>query len=82
MEDPSLQRQTELILESLGEGVHVLDADGVAVFENAASAALFGRAGGGLVGRLAHDLAHARREDGTDFPAELCPIHQTLRDGR
>ncbi len=81
MEEPSLQRLREAILDSVDEGIRVLDSSGAILFENAASAALFGGGPRGN-GQRAHALAHARREDGTEHPWDHCPIARTLRDGR
>lgn len=70
---------TEQILGCVGEAIHVLDMEGLVVYENAHAVSMFG--GGGMVGRRGHEIVHARREDGTPSPIELCPITLTLRDG-
>lgn len=76
------QRQQKLILESVGEGIHGLDATGRIVFENPSAAAMFGWHEAEMVGQDAHALIHHHRADGRDYPVGECPIYQTLRDGK
>ncbi|HZZ57335.1 MAG TPA: PAS domain S-box protein [Opitutaceae bacterium] len=69
------QRQQDLILRSMGEGIHGLDAGGRVIFENPAAAAMFGRpAAGPGVSRHHH-------ADNPGLAAAACPICLTLRDG-
>ncbi len=77
----ALPAQLELILSSIGEGLHVLDAHGRITCENPAGAAMFGRTQGEMVGQNAHALIHHHRADGSVYPVEQCPMYATLRDG-
>jgi len=77
----ALRRQYELILQSVGEGIHGIGLDGTIIFENAAAARLLGRQGEDLIGRPAHETIHHSHGDGSAYPKEECPIYQTLRDG-
>jgi CheY-like chemotaxis protein len=71
------------ILNSVSEGVHVLDMHGVIIAENAASMIMFGwEDADNLVGRLGHDTIHHHHTDNSIFPVEDCPIHATLSDGQ
>ncbi|WNC95481.1 diguanylate cyclase (plasmid) [Paraburkholderia sp. FT54] len=71
------------ILNSVSEGVHVLDMHGVIIAENAASMIMFGwEDADSLVGRLGHDTIHHHHADNSIFPVENCPIHATLSDGK
>lgn len=74
------QDRLRLILDSVGEGIHGLDAAGRIVFENPAAIEAFGGRPGALVGQRAHETLH-RRADGRAHSPEECPIRRTLRDG-
>jgi PAS domain S-box-containing protein len=76
-----LRRQYELILQSVGEGIHGIGLDGKIIFENAAAAKLLGAQAEDLIGKPAHETIHHSHEDGSAYPKEECPIYQTLRDG-
>jgi PAS domain S-box-containing protein len=77
----ALRRQYELILQSVGEGIHGIGLDGTIIFENATAARLLGRPAEDLIGRPAHETIHHSHRDGSAYPKEECPIYQTLRDG-
>jgi diguanylate cyclase (GGDEF)-like protein/PAS domain S-box-containing protein len=76
-----LRRRSELILESVGEGIQGIDTDGRIIFENSADAKLLGYTVEELCGKLAHDTVHHSRKDGTPLPVEHCAIHAAKRDG-
>jgi diguanylate cyclase (GGDEF)-like protein/PAS domain S-box-containing protein len=76
-----LRRQRELILESIGEGIHGIDIEGNITFENRAAATKLGRSAAELLGMPAHSTMHHTRPDGTPYPIEECPIHATMLDG-
>ena len=76
-----LRRQSELILESVGEGVHCIDLEGRITFESPSAARLLGYRVGELSGRPGHATMHHTRKDGTPYPSDACPIHGTIRDG-
>ena len=69
------------ILGSLLTGLHGIDAQGRIVFMNAAAEAMLGYPAGGGIGQDSHESIHHHRADGSVYPAEECPIVQTLRDG-
>lgn len=75
-------RLRELILESVGDGIHGIDFAGKIAFENAAALTMFGREAQEMIGQEAHALIHHHHPDGSDYPAEDCPIYRTLRDGK
>lgn len=79
-------RRTEaylrLILDCLGEGVYTLDREGRLVFMNAEGARMLGYRAEELRGQLLHDLIHHHRADGQPLPAEECPIHLAMQEGR
>src|SRR5438477_7648675 len=55
----------ELILRSIGEGVHVLDATGHITFVNPSAEQMLGFSPHELVGRDQHSLVHHSRQDGS-----------------
>ena len=79
---PSGARQPdyELILESISEGVHRLDADGRITRVNGAASAILGWTAEDLVGGSHHALIHHTCSDGTASPAFACPILTAIRN--
>lgn len=70
------------ILSSVGEGIHVIDAEGRIIAENLASMIMFGwDEHEGLIGSPGHESIHHHHADMTEFPIENCPIYLTLHDG-
>ncbi len=76
-----LQRDHELILNSVGEGIQRVDCEGRIIFENPAAARLLGWDHYELIGRPMHDTIHHTRAGGGDYPVSECPIYATLRTG-
>ncbi|GAA0133587.1 hypothetical protein YSY43_04270 [Paenibacillus sp. YSY-4.3] len=70
-----------LILGSVSEGIYGLDENGRTVFINKAAATMLGYEQRDFIGKPNHSLIHHTTSEGTDYPAELCPIYQTLQDG-
>jgi len=75
-------RRSELILNSAGEGIVVVDLEGCVNFVNSAAARMSGYEAQELTGRRLHEILHHCRIDGTPFPVEECPVQQTLKDGQ
>lgn len=76
------QEQGRLLLESSGEGIHGIDADGRVIFENETALATLGYRRDEITGQKSHELIHHHRADGSDYPITECPIHRTLTDGK
>lgn len=72
----------ELILQSIGEGVHGLDARGHITFVNHAATAMLGWTAEELIGQRQHPLIHHSRTDGTPYAESDCPILAALREGQ
>jgi diguanylate cyclase (GGDEF)-like protein/PAS domain S-box-containing protein len=71
------------ILNSVSDGVHVLDMDGMIIAENTASMIMFDwEFPDSLVGRHGHATIHHHHADNSIFPVEDCPIYTTLADGK
>lgn len=62
------------IHENMGEGLYTVDADGHLTYLNAAAERMIGWRREDLVGKVLHDVIHARRPDGSPLPACDCPI--------
>ncbi|HEY6085238.1 MAG TPA: PAS domain S-box protein, partial [Nitrospira sp.] len=75
------KRRTETILESAGEAVYGLSADGLSTFINPATAQMFGYRVDELLGRNTHDILHHSHLDGRVYPVRDCPIYASLTDG-
>lgn len=74
-------QQTGLMVDSVDDGIYVVDQRGLVTFANPAAERLLGHAPGGLVGEDAHARFHAGRPDGVPFPAEGCYIAEAIHRG-
>ncbi len=75
-----LRHQQELILQSVADGIQVLDFQGKATFVNPAAVRMIGYEVEELIGRSMHDTLHHSKPDGTPYPRAECPISRTLTD--
>lgn len=75
------EERQRLILGAVADGIWGMDADGRTSFVNHTALEMLGFAEEEVVGRDMHALVHARYPDGSDYPAEACPISLTARDG-
>jgi len=75
-------RQNELILNSAGEGINMLDSEGKIIFSNPAALGMLGYEVGELIGKPSHETTHHSRPDGVPYPVEDCPMHLTILDGK
>ena len=69
------------ITASLGEGVIVIDGDGMVTFMNPEAERLLGWTSEDLIGRDLHALTHHHRPDGAPYPIGECPSNEVLRSG-
>ncbi len=76
-----LGRQNEMILDSAGEGICGLDADGFVTFANPAAAKLLDCAREELLGSLFHDVVHPKGPLSDGHDAADCPIQKAVRGG-
>ena len=74
-----LNRQNQLLLQSIGEGVYGIDLEGRATFVNPAAAALLGYSAAELLGRNMHALLHHTKVDGSPYPVGECAIYRAMR---
>lgn len=83
--DPELKRAshlTKLILESAGEGIYGLDAEGRTTFVNPAVEKMTGFSAEELIGECQHKLVHHSRPNGEPYPVLECPIYAAFKDGK
>jgi two-component system sensor histidine kinase VicK len=73
-----LIRQSNSILESVGDGIYGIDLEGRVTVVNPAAAQMLGYKPQELLGKVMHEMVHHTRVDGTDYPREECPISRTL----
>lgn len=77
-----MERENQLILHAVGEGIYGVDAEGRTTFVNPAGERMLGWRGEELMGRVIHRVVHHSHEDGSIFPLNECPIYAAFRDGR
>jgi PAS domain S-box-containing protein len=76
----TLSRQSNSVLESVGDGIYGLDLEGRVTVVNPAASQMLGYKPDELLGRHMHELIHHSRADGTPLKAEDCHILRTLGD--
>ncbi|MEM7202209.1 MAG: sigma 54-interacting transcriptional regulator [Planctomycetota bacterium] len=76
-----LERHTQTILESAGEGIYGLCPQGNATFVNPAAARMLGWSVDELIGQPMHANHHHSHADGTTYARGECPIYAAFRDG-
>ena len=76
----ALSRQSNSVLESVGDGIFGIDLDGICTVINPAASQMLGFKPEEILGRNMHNLIHHTRADGTPYPQEECPIQNSLRD--
>ena len=76
-----LQRELELILDSVGEGIYGVDAENRIYFANAHAAQLLGYSIDELNGCLQHELLHNSTNDKNSHDARDCLLQASLLQG-
>jgi PAS domain S-box-containing protein len=76
-----LSHQNELLLNSAGEGILGLDAQGNHTFVNPAAAKMLGYEIEELLGEHSHSIWHHTKADGNPYPEEECPIYAVSKQG-
>ena len=75
------QERLNQVLNTAGEGICSLDAEGRITFANQAVTRMTGWKFAELIGRPMHATLHQPKADGSPFPEEDCPICQTWQKG-
>jgi PAS domain S-box-containing protein len=76
----ALMRQSNSILESVGDGIFGIDLEGRITVINPAASQMLGFKPEEVLGQNLHALIHHTRADGTPYPPEESPIVNTIRD--
>jgi len=77
------QQKAQLLLDSAAEGIYGIDAEGSCTFVNPAALRILGYQNADeLIGKHLHGLIHHSHADGTPYPAEKRPLHQSLLSHR
>ena len=66
------------ITSTLGEGIYVMDTDGIITFTNPKAQELLGRSEQELLGENAHLLFHNKHIDHSDYPESDCKIRNVI----
>ena len=73
-------QQSDLLVNSVGDGIYGVDQAGLITFVNPAAARVLGAAPHELIGEDAHQMFHADAPDGSHYPAEQCYVTEAIRD--
>jgi two-component system sensor histidine kinase VicK len=74
----TLTRQSDSILESVGDGIYGIDREGLVTVVNSAAAQMLGYKQEEMLGRNMHELIHHTRPDGTPYASADSPIFKSL----
>jgi two-component system, OmpR family, sensor histidine kinase VicK len=74
----TLTRQSDSILESVGDGIYGIDLDGKVTVVNSAAAQMLGYKQEEMLGRNMHQLIHHSRADGSTYDSIDSPIRKSL----
>ncbi len=80
-ESNKLKKQLEMIVNSAGEGIFGLDAQGNVSFMNTAASIMLGWEIEDLIGKSHHALVHHSHSDGSPYPEEKCLVYKAYKDG-
>ena len=76
-----IERQNQLLLSAVGDGIYGVDVEGNTTFVNAAAEQLLGWKKSELVGRNIHNMIHHSYPNGEHYHAYQCPIYAAFKDG-
>ncbi|MDF2094355.1 PAS domain S-box protein [Aquibaculum arenosum] len=76
------QLETGQILNSVADGLHVVDRQGKTIRQNPAARAILGWGPEEVLDNFSHNLFHHHHPDGRPYPIEDCPVYHTLADGK
>ncbi len=76
----ALIRESNSILESVGDGIYGLDLKGNVTVVNSAAAQMLGYKPQEMMGRNMHQLIHHTKADGTPYAAEESPVQRTITE--
>jgi two-component system sensor histidine kinase TtrS len=77
-----MERQHQLINESVADGIYGVDLVGNCTFMNRAMTEMTGWSAEDLIGKNQHLILHHTHEDGSAFPRTDCPVYQSSFDNQ
>lgn len=75
------ERDNQLLLSAVGDGIYSIDSEGLATFVNPAGARMLGWEPQDMIGKNIHRIHHHSHADGSHYPVEDCPIYRAVHDG-
>ena len=76
-----IERQNQLLLSAVGDGIYGIDVDGNATFVNKAAEQILGWKKEELAGKNIHDVIHHSYPNGEHYHVFKCPIYAACKDG-
>ncbi|MFO7602844.1 MAG: sigma 54-interacting transcriptional regulator [Gammaproteobacteria bacterium] len=76
-----IERENQLLLRAVGEGIYGVNADGRTTFLNPAAEQMLGYNAEELIGKDIHTMIHHSKADGAHYPSLECPIFAAFHDG-
>ncbi len=76
------ERFRTAVMDTMMEGLYVLDSEGRLTLMNSAASKLLGWSADELLGRPMHDAIHFQHADGTPHPEADCELHKVRAEGR
>lgn len=76
----ALVRQSNSILEAVGDGIYSVDLEGKVTAINPAAAQMLGYEPQEMLGRRIHGLIHHSRADGSPYAIAECPVINSLKN--
>jgi len=76
-----IERQNQLLLSAVGDGIYGVDVEGNTTFVNSAAEQILGWKKQELVGKNIHDVIHHSHASGEHYHANQCPIYSAFKDG-
>jgi len=77
------EARARLLTDSIAHAIYGQDLDGNCTFANAACVKQLGyERESELLGKNMHALMHHSRGDGSPYPVEACPTHQSIHEGK
>ncbi len=75
------ERENDLILKAVGDGIYGVNTNGEATFVNPAAEKILGWRADEMIGKNMHKMVHHSHGDGTHYHGEDCHIYAAFRDG-
>ena len=76
-----IERQNQLLLTAVGDGIYGVDCEGKTTFVNAAAESIIGWTKEQLMGKKIHDIIHHTHLNGSHYDVHNCPIYAAFNDG-